>query len=492
MTPQENPRNRPDAATPAGGRYRSAIGGLLAALIVLELWWLYAPQPAVRWLVHGAVLLFAIGGLPLFRGREFYLMTVAIALSAAVVHWVPGPWEVIRKGLDQSGFLITFILVLKLLEQGATTSRAILACGRYMTEQPPGRRYASLTLGAHVLGVIVNLGTVSLLAPLVLRGVWHGRPRDPADEIGMVRERRQLCALLRGFAWMVIWAPTAIGPAVLLTLIPGIEIHRLVTLGIGVAAVMMMLGWIEDRIRWRSLRRRLIAEGRLPAHPPLSFPARDFLGVLAVCAVFSLVTMLCSYAGGVPVVPGLMLAAPFVAFGWVLSQNLAAGPGEAFTIARRRMGEMAAKALPQSAPIAMTLGLSAYIGVPAAALVPAAELAQALGIDRMPQWLFLSILPVLLVMLGHLAVSPIMMAVFFGSVLGAVPHLPTDPTLVALSLGCGWAVSMSATPFASVVLLTAQATGIPSTTLTWRWNGPFAAMTIPVLAGLFWLMTGGR
>ncbi|MGE3626865.1 MAG: hypothetical protein AB7G34_10885, partial [Hyphomicrobiales bacterium] len=63
---------------------------------------------------------------------------------------------------------------------------------------------------------------------------------------------------------------------------------------------------------------------------------------------------------------------------------------------------------------------------------------------------------------------------------------------VALSLGCGWAVSMSATPFASVVLLTAQATGIPSTTLTWRWNGSFAAMTIPVLAGLFWLMTGGR
>lgn len=491
MTPP-GPASKPKASSPAPDRLRLAVGALLFCLMAVELLWLYTGQPAFRWLAHGAIAAFAILGLPLFRGREFYLMTVAALLSAAVLWKLPGEWDVIRRSFDQSGFLIAFILVLKLLEKGATTSRAILACGHYMTQQPPGRRYAALTLGAHVLGVIVNLGTVSLLAPLVLRGVWHEDPRDPADEIGMAKERRQLCALLRGFAWMVIWAPTAIAPAVLFTLIPGIDHVRVILLGIMVAVIMLIVGWIEDRIRWRPFRRRLIAEGRLPAHLPEPFPGRDFLSLLAVCLVFAGLTMLCSRLGDVAIVPGLMLAAPVVAFGWVLSQNLDAGLPAALAATRRRAGEMAGEALPQSAPIAMTLGMSAYIGVAAAALVPAAELAEAVGIDRLPQWLFLAALPVLLVMVGHLAVSPIMMAVFFGSILGAVPHLPADPTLVALALSCGWALSMTATPFASVVLLTAQATGIPTTTLTWRWNWAFALAAEAVLALVFWLLTGGR
>ncbi|MEC9368681.1 MAG: hypothetical protein VX871_08310 [Pseudomonadota bacterium] len=480
----------PSGAGP-DARYRMFIGGLLSMLIAVELCQLYAPQPALRLLVHAAVALFALAGFRLFRLREFYLMGVAAALTAAVFLTEADGGVTVRKAFDQAAFLITFILVLKLLEKGATTSRAILACGHYMTQQPAGRRYAALTVGAHALGVIVNLGTVSLLAPLVLRGVWHGGVRNPEDEIGMARERRQLCALLRGFSWMVIWAPTAVAPAVLLTLIPGIDAPRVFLLGLMIAAIMLVVGWIEDRIRWLPFRRRLIAEGRLPAHVPTPFPARDFLGLLAVCAAFAGLTVACARTGGVGIVPGLMLAAPPVAFGWVLSQNLALGVAGAFSAARHRIGEMAGEALPQSAPIAMTLGMSAYIGVVAAALVPAAALADALGIDRIPAWMFLASLPVALTIVGHLAVSPIMMAVFFGSILGAVPHLPADPSLVALAISCGWALSMTATPFASVVLLTSQATGIPITTLTWKWNWTFALVAGAVLAAIFYLLTGG-
>src|SRR3546814_3300916 len=47
--------------------------------------------------------------------------------------------------------------------------------------------------------------------------------REQLDEIGLVRERRQLSALLRGFAWFLVWAPTAVTQAILPTLIPGVD-----------------------------------------------------------------------------------------------------------------------------------------------------------------------------------------------------------------------------------------------------------------------------
>ena len=93
--------------------------------------------------------------------------------------------------------------------------------------------------------------------------------------------------------------------------------------------------------------------------------------------------------------------------------------------------------------------------------------------------------------LSQLALSPIMMAVFFGSVLGALPDLPADPTLTALAIASGWSLSMTCSPFASVVILLTRLTGKSGPTLTYYWNTPFTLMAAGALALSFWLLTGG-
>src|SRR3546814_2539000 len=84
-----------------------------------------------------------------------------------------------------------------------------------------------------------------------------------SSDLGLVRERRQLSALLRGFAWFLVWAPTAVTQAILPTLIPGVDPGRLMVTGLCVALLMLAVSWGEDALRWWPLRRRLRSSGRL-------------------------------------------------------------------------------------------------------------------------------------------------------------------------------------------------------------------------------------
>ena len=70
---------------------------------------------------------------------------------------------------------------------------------------------------------------------------------------------------------------------------------------------------------------------------------------------------------------------------------------------------------------------------------------------------------------------------------GAIPRLGG----IAIALGFGWALSITAAPNATAALLVAGATGIPSTTLTWKWNGVYSLCAMVVFAMLCWLMIGG-
>jgi hypothetical protein len=148
------------------------------------------------------------------------------------------------------------------------------------------------------------------------------------------------------------------------------------------------------------------------------------------------------------------------------------------------------EALPLSAAAAVTLACSGYVGRAAAALVPGPELAAWIGLGAMPAWLFLTSIPLAVAALAQLALSPIMMAVFFGSVLGGIPDLPASPTLTALAISTGWALSMTCSPFASVVILLTRITGHPGARLTWAWNTGFSLLAVATLAATFWLLTG--
>ena len=429
------------------------------------------------WLAMGCVVLLAAR---LYGLRERYLLTLCALLAAAIWQLRPDGAGVLAAALDQAGFLMAFVLLLGLLQEAAATSPAIEAAGRFLTRQPPARRYQALSVGSAALSVLFNIGTLSFLVPLVRRGI---KAATPGDALNPVRERRQLGAVQRGFAWAVVWSPTAIAPLAVMELIPGISRGRWSLLGLGVFGAMLALGAAEDRLRFRRLR-----PAAPRASPTVPWRAAGRLA-LACLWLFGMAAAVVA-ATGDTVIFGLMVACPLMLVGWLGVQHMGAPAPWRRTAAR--LGLIAREGLPRSAAIAVTLAASGFVGVAAAALVPVERLAALLRLEALPDFVLLSLLPPVIVALSLLAVSPIMLAVFFGSLFGALPVLPADPTLLALSISCGWALTMTLSPFATVVLLIERLGGIPGRTLTWGWHAAFSLLAAAALVPIFAALTGGR
>ena len=71
---------------------------------------------------------------------------------------------------------------------------------------------------------------------------------------------------------------------------------------------------------------------------------------------------------------------------------------------------------------------------------------------------------------------------------GGLEVMPAEPTLIALAISCGWALSMTFSPFATVILLMARVGGLRPLVLTWGWNLAFTALAAASLVPLFALL----
>lgn len=487
----------PDAALPAAERHAArsapgpapavrarpapptATGPALALVMALELAARITGIEALRlagWAAAGAVVVLAR---PALGRREAYLLSVAGLLALGLVTLHPAPRPVLAGALDQASFLMAFILLLGLLYEAAATSPAVAEVGRYLTRQPPGRRYYALNAGTALMAVLFNIGVVSFLVPLIQRGIESA---TPGDALNPIRERRQVTALLRGFAWCVVWSPTAMAPLAVMELIPGIDRSRWFFEGLGVFALMLVIGALEDRLRFRAYRPR---GPRVAA----AFPWRAALRFGAACLWLLLLAGAAVELTGDTAVFGLMVACPLLMLGWIGVQN---GPGrDGLAETRARVARIFRTDLPKSAPVAVTLAASGFIGRAAAGLVPAEALAAGLHLEALPDFLLLSALPPLIWGMSLLGLSPIMTAVFFGSLFGGLATLPADATLIGLAISCGWGLSMTFSPFATVVLLIDRVSGLPPRRTTFGWNTAFSLIAMAVLVPVFALLTRG-
>jgi hypothetical protein len=458
----------------------------MVSLAGLELIYIVGGSQFAGMLTRGAALMVMLAVTPRFGLREWALLAAALALTWGLVGGLAGRqggWDDVRFALDRGAFFASFIMLMTLLREAAITSPAVLALGHFLTNQQPGRRFLATYAGGHLSGVLLNFGAISLLAPLIQRGVRAEPVLTPEDaRRAEIREQRQLSALIRGFSFVITWAPTTLTQAIILGSLPGVSVARVMMLGLGLSTLMLGIGWIEDRLRWGRPRRRA------PGLPRLAFPwraARD-LGLVALCLIGG------AYGArevlAITTAQALMLVAPLMLAGWVFTQNADAGAGPGLGALRRRLIEIASGPLPRMTRDAYTLGAAGFIGVAAARLAPVDAIAAHLALDSIAPWLFLSVLPVIIVTAGNIAISPIMVVVFLTAVVSALPALPADPNLIALSLGSGWALSMTASPNATGPILLAGLTGLPVTTLTWRWNGVYSLMAMVTLWAVFYLL----
>ena len=454
---------------------RAVLPGALLIFMALAMAHLFTGEPVLRHVTHVSMALVVLASVPRLGLREAYLLVLSAGLGWMLWIWHPDPKTAALAALDQAAFLMAFVLLISLVQEGAMTSQAVAETGLYLARQPGGRRFCGLFGGTMAAAVVFNLGTLSLLAPLIRRAAEE----EPDNPLTPTRERRQLNAVLRGFAWSVVWSPTAIAPLTLLGLIEGIDRPLWIALGFAMSVTMLVLGWAEDRIAWRG---HTAAALGLPPVTRTPLPRRAVRDFLSVTAAFAGLTGAFMVIFGLGVPPALMASAPLLLIGWLWAQN-ADAPG--------RLREIARHGLPATAPAAVTLGCAGFVGIAGATLVPAEALAEAVNLDSWPGWLFMLATTLGVVALSQFGFSPIMMAVFFGAVLGTLPSLPAGPTLTAVAIATGWSVSTTISPFASGVILLTRITGHSGQRLTYVWNSTFTGLAVLVLAGAYWLMTGG-
>lgn len=461
----------------AGGAF---LGLTLLGLSLLELVHLYSGSRLAGLLAAALLVVFVIAGQRHFRLRERYLLVLAVVATAAVLILAGDPGALIERALGQATYLAAFMILLALLRDGAVTSSSVLALGRYLTSRPPGRRYLAITLGAHALGVILNFGALSLLGPLIKRGVESGRAGRA--KLAAVRERRQMSALARGFSWIIAWSPTAVTQALVASMVLGAEPARLAIYGGLIALVVFPVGWLEDRLVGARARPALIREGALPEQPGRidELPGRALWHFLAVCAALAVISAVIIGIADVAVVPALMVAAPLVTAAWIWAQSGRSGdPGVA---ALARLKEIVLRSVPEGSPEALTLASAGYIGVMAAGLTDAGAVAAAIGLAEIPPLAVYLAATAFVPFLSMLAAPPMLTVTFIGSLFSALPESHIDPTLLALALVMGWALNLTGSPFGATSLILARVTGLSGFTLAWRWNGLFSLAAFAVVA----------
>ena len=454
----------PQRALLAGSLLTVAVGVLAAGL---------AGSGIAAAVARAALLVFVAAVLARPTPRDVLLIAAAAAVAAAMILRAPEPWAVLGRALDLGAFLAAFLLTLGMLREAALTSPLVRACGAVLTGQPPGRRYLALTLGGHVIGIVLSFGVLPLLGAMIRGGNTLEAAGGDARVLA-IREQRMMTALLRGFALVPLWAPTSVNQALLLTLIPGLRWGELAAVGLAVAVPLMAFGWLYDRLRWRAARRLAASlAGATTDHPG----PRPVIGMLLlVGAVLGLVFVVDALIAR-SLILAAMVTAPGFAVGWIAVQNRGDVPA---TLARLR--RIVAEGLPAGRGEILVLGCAGFVGAGLAALIPPAavpELAAGLGL---PPFAVVAALLLVVPLAAQAAINPIVCVTLFGAAIqqGLLPGV--DSRLPAVALAAGWSLALLTSPFSAAVLITAGLTGLPVRRVAYGWNGGYV-----LAAGLFTL-----
>jgi hypothetical protein len=427
-----------------------------------------------------ATLLDQFAGLPMagdaaglailfFLAREFprqrrYAQVLFLAMAGIGIAGVVAsadPMALFLAGWRRGAAYASFFLALTALRDAAETSRLVRRCGQHLVAQPPGRRYAALTGGGHVFGIILSYGAIDLLAAMVGRANRAGSTEERA-----VRGRRMLMAINRGFCAMNCWSPLNIMTAVVSTAVPTAPMGLLLPVAFVASLGFMALGWLEDF---------LSATRGGGIQPATSETWAIHLRIVALVALVMLLAECGSAVMHVSLVAAVTLCLPLVGIGWMLAQawSFIARSGSiprAAAVLRRRAARYWPK-VPGFRGEATVLASSGFIGVTIGGILPADALVPMLG--HLPPIAIPMLVPVLLIATGQIGLNPIAVVALLGAALPDPARLGVPPAALAFGCMLGWGLGVGMTPMSASAIVTARWAGVSPFTICTRWNGVY-------------------
>lgn len=403
------------------------------------------------------------------NGRVILVMSVAAGIAALTLH--PDPLPLMLKAAVSAGTVIGLIAALGFLREAAESSSLVQACGQLMVRQPPGRRYLVLSLGSHLIALVLNFGVLPLLGTMIDKGNTAEAAGGDA-RIVAIRARRMLSAILRGFAVQTIWSPLSVSFAVTTAVVPGLPWAVLLPVQIGLAGLLLALGWYLDRRAFPPQR---------PATRPEPSNWRPLWGMSALVGAVIVCAIALAEALGLRPVVGAMVVVPPAAIIWLSVQHRAALPMLA-TLRTRLLISM-----PAFRDEVAMLGGAMFVGTIAAAFIPPHHTAQLISSLALPPVVLIIVLAWAVMVLAQLGVSQIVTVTLLGGALADMGAQGIHPLVLASGLMGAWGLSSCSTPVGAAVLTIARIARVPVATVARDWNGRFIVTGAVLLA--LWLVS---
>ncbi|MBE3637945.1 hypothetical protein [Mangrovicoccus algicola] len=446
-------------------------GGLLALALVSGILGEFACSPVFSLISGGAALAAGAVFWPgiSWTSRAFMAIALALVLISAAFQddWRP----TVMTALTKAGFIAAFFTAINAMRAAATGSDPIVACGRFLAGQPPGRRYLALTLGGHLFGLILIYGGIALLGTLATEAA----NKEPDPEIRRHRIRRMLVAIQRGFVSTLPWSPLSFASAITLSIVPGADWAAVLPYTLAGVAVFTGVGWALDTI----------FKPRLSVPPPARGPAegdwlRQLRPLLLLLGLLAGLTAVLHLATGVRIVGVVMAIVPAIALIWTAFQ--APGGRADARHAWSRARHFALSDMPGLRDQTVLLVMAAFIGTMGGHL--AAPVMAASGID-----LGAISAPVLLVALfwivpltGQIGMNPILAVSMIGPILPAPEAIGVTPAAMVVAITSGWALSGATSPFTASTLLVADFGKVSARRVGLVWNGPYTLVCGAILS----------
>lgn len=403
---------------------------------------------------------------------------VVVALGLFGTFWMLGRAtpDLLGTAIDRAAFFVCFVVVLSVMGDAARTSKLVRTSGRIIVNQTPGRRYLTLALGGHLMGVLMNLGTVTLLSTMIYGSVTQG-PQNADQRVRDIRLRRMTLAMLRGFSAVVFWAPTSVTIAIILSSSLGLQWLDLLPYGLPTLVCYILLGWVVDRMTYARPKSSLVAA---PSEPWL----RPFGGLLAVTLLVPVSAKIVGYFFDLSLIGGLFLCVPVIGLGWMTLQYRRAGPRRAVALMLRRART---KTVPSLRDLRNEMTIFSASGFLAVILLPQIDVVW-LGsnITRLglSEGVVLVVASWTILLLALVAVNPLVSVPLAIETLVRLPGLTFDPLLIAFMVTTSWGILVGFSPFAASVRLTARGVGQPASEVGPRWNMVFTLCAIALLNGV--------
>ena len=365
-------------------------------------------------------------------------------------------------------FLSAQLTAVAFLRIAATSDRVVEVAGKFLVQQPPTRRYASLGAGGHLFGVLLNLGGLGVMLEVIMKGL-RAHQHEMDDFVYAARKRRMVSACMRGFSSIAFWTPFGIALNLMVLTIPGLEWALLAPYGIALAGVLFLLGWLFDTVEWW---RPPSARGRAPALTG-DLPGWSRWAALIVAGhVIVLGTAVVSLDRATPFSFQTVLISVVPIYG-VLWAGLRGGIGGVTALSRRFVVQSSGYATEMS-----VIASAGFIGLVALEIVPVEWIADHLGWIAARPVLTVVMLVFTVFLTGLLGVHPMISVVLLAEVVTRVDVEGLSPLALGLSLAGGWSSIICMGPAVTAVVYASGIVRESPVTISLRWNGLFGIASI--------------